>query len=192
MEVIEVEPMSQCHRRHSNAKLLRTSCSERGESVSSCVNQNVTSGGKHNFSLSRLETLVTRLPGVNVTDFTLEGDTCDVCDTDKDVLKFVDCELVYQWFVIALEEGHIEPSQPQVGRIVGWPIREFNFSSLWNDYLCWNIKNGFTPDQFREKKQFHALCRYFFEVNVHDRITFPPLNHCRNKFNQGRKMNVSS
>lgn len=33
--------------------------------------------------------------------------------------------LVLDWLLVCLMEVHIEPSQPQVGRLCGWPQRPF-------------------------------------------------------------------
>lgn len=132
--------------------------------------------------INRLETLVSRLPARGVTEFPLESDICDICDNQLDMPPTVDCKRVVKWITICIKEGHIEPSQPIVGRMVGWPVRPFSFSSLWTDYLCWNWKNGEMPDQFQEHKLLYELSCYLFDINEQEVVRFPSLEECRLKF----------
>lgn len=48
--------------------------------------------------------------------------------------------LIREWISICLDEGHIQPSQPHVGKLEGWPIRPYFKSSLYTDFECWCLK----------------------------------------------------
>lgn len=66
---------------------------------------------------------------------------CNACNEEKEQLRIAfsilatadDGELVdaLDWIAIALQGGHIEPSQPTVGESVGWPVRKHFASSLY-------------------------------------------------------------
>lgn len=64
---------------------------------------------------------------------------------------------VLEWLKICLIEGHIEPSQPSVGRLCGWPVRPFAVTSLYNDFTCWRIRNGASFQEVSDSTKFYSL-----------------------------------
>lgn len=48
--------------------------------------------------------------------------------------------LILDWISVCLKEGHIQPSQPSVGRLEGWPMRPYFKNSLYVDFECWCLK----------------------------------------------------
>ncbi len=89
-------------------------------------------------------------------------------------------ENVLDWISIMLNEGHIEPSQSSVGRIIGWPERSHNVQSLFIDFRAWCQKNGkywnFAAEQILENFLDKILKR------EDDEYSFPDLEICRQKF----------
>jgi hypothetical protein len=99
--------------------------------------------------------------------------------------------LVFEWLKVCVEEGHIEPSQPTVGRICGWPLRSFLCESLFIDFECWCSKKGIHPKERPGSKTFYSLTDSIFDRND-DKYHFPSLEQCRQKFKSliGNKLNV--
>lgn len=95
-------------------------------------------------------------------------------DTDKVLL-------VIDWLLICLMEGHIEPSQPQVGRLCGWPQRPFFCESLYIDFECWCIKKDLLPKERASGKIFYSIVDEIF-TRCGTKYSFPPLEECRLKF----------
>jgi len=93
------------------------------------------------------------------------------------------------WLNIALDAGHIEPSQPNVGRIVGWPSRSFPFRSLWVDFIVWCQKNGIEAD-VPNSKIFSKLLDTIF-IRKGELYEFPDLSVCRAKFTKWRQLYAS-
>lgn len=93
---------------------------------------------------------------------------------------FEQMTLVFAWLSICLSEGHIEPSQPSVGRIIGWPVRPFFKSSLYVDFECWCSKNR-TRRVMDMRKLFYSLTDKIFICDG-DKYHFPSLEKCRNEF----------
>lgn len=93
---------------------------------------------------------------------------------------FEQMTLVFAWLSICLSEGHIEPSQPSVGRIIGWPVRPFFKSSLYVDFECWCSKNQ-TGRVIDMRKLFYSLTDKIFVVEG-DKYHFPSLEKCRKDF----------
>lgn len=91
--------------------------------------------------------------------------------------------LVFAWLSICLSEGHIEPSQPSVGRIIGWPLRPFFKNSLYVDFECWRSKQNLTGREIdmHMRKLFYSLTDKIF-VDEGDKYHFPPLEACRKEF----------
>jgi hypothetical protein len=92
-------------------------------------------------------------------------------------------QLVFEWMRVVLTEGHIEASQPSVGRIVGWPSRSFSIHSVFVDFDLWCRQHGVSRWSVPGESLFCAvldevLCR------EGDRYAFPPLDECRAKFVQ--------
>lgn len=90
-------------------------------------------------------------------------------------------DVVINWFEIALDEGHIEPSQPSAGRIVGWPVRTFNIRSLLTDFQVWCMKRNLGEVDRERDINYKMFCRKIFLVEK-DRVSFPPLDECRENF----------
>lgn len=89
--------------------------------------------------------------------------------------------LVMDWIQIVVDEGHIEPSQLFVGRIVGWPIRSFSIHSLYVDFIAWCLKKGITERNIPERSLYFALLNNVL-VRTGDRYNFPVLSICRENF----------
>lgn len=90
-------------------------------------------------------------------------------------------KLIFEWMQVALDEGHIEPSQSTAGKIIGWPCRSFSIESLFIDFDLWCRRQGVARWAVPEKRLF------FFVVDeiLHregNQYGFPPLNDCRAKF----------
>jgi len=88
--------------------------------------------------------------------------------------------LVFDWLRIACSEGHVDPSQPSVGKIVGWPRRKFSKESIYVDLLAWchkqNVDKRYTPNR-------ELAFLIFDDIFVADgnKYAFPELSLCRNK-----------
>lgn len=89
--------------------------------------------------------------------------------------------LVLDWLLVCLMEGHIEPSQPQVGRLCGWPGRPFFCESLYIDFECWCIKKDLLPRERASGKVFYSIVDKIF-TRRGEKYDFPPLEECRLKF----------
>lgn len=99
--------------------------------------------------------------------------------------------LVLEWMKICLEEGHIEPSQPIVGRLYGWPLRPFFCNSLFTDFECWCAKNGISSNKKPEREEFYFIADSIF-VRKGDKYHFPPLEECRQKFKSQHSVDMNS
>lgn len=89
--------------------------------------------------------------------------------------------LVLEWLRVCLEEGHIEPSQPTVGRLCSWPLREFFFNSLYIDFKCWCIKKGLLVPDIPSSIVFYSYTDHLF-TRMNDKYFFPDLTECHQKF----------
>lgn len=89
--------------------------------------------------------------------------------------------LAMEWIQIAIEEGHIEPSQPSIGRLVGWPVRSFSIESLYIDFIVWCRKKGLHEWSIPGRSLFFALLDEVLVRSV-NRYEFPTLDTCREKF----------
>lgn len=101
-----------------------------------------------------------------------------VCFRSFDRMKVL---LVIEWLQIVIDEGHIEPSQPFIGRIVGWPVRSLFIDSLYVDFVVWCRKREKRDWNIPEPSLFFALLNHVL-IRVKEKYEFPPLNICRNKF----------
>lgn len=86
-----------------------------------------------------------------------------------------------EWLTICLSEGHIEPSQPCVGRIIGWPLRPFFKNSLYVDFEVWCFKKNFSKKDIVRREAFYQLVDKLF-IPDGDKYRFPSLEECRKKF----------
>lgn len=174
--------LSQCHKRHSECKALKMN-----EEV--LVND-VTVGGREHVTgevdFHRLETLVTRISNIDDTPPPVRSDACDISDTKHEESEKKNrngkLQRILEWFDIALSEGHIEPSQPVIGREVGWPVRPFNFRSLWVDYCLWNSKRDVEVDELSERRIFRCLVSLIFDRQEDEYVVFPSLEKSRKNF----------
>jgi len=89
--------------------------------------------------------------------------------------------IVFDWLQIALDEGHIEPSQPCVGRLLGWPQRRFCIKSLWIDFLSWCRKKELDQNQIANSDLFYLVLDRIF-LREGDRYDFPDLCVCRTNY----------
>jgi hypothetical protein len=88
---------------------------------------------------------------------------------------------VFDWLQIVLDEGHIEPSQPCIGRLLGWPTRSFSTRSLWIDFDLFCRKKEIPPAHIADSLLFFSLLSEIFN-RIDERYEFPPLLICREKF----------
>ncbi len=90
---------------------------------------------------------------------------------------------VFEWLQIAIREGHIEPSQPCVGRIFGWPELSKCRRTLWSDFILWCRKRELSPMQIADSHLFFSVLDRIFERRS-DHYEFPPLDVCQNKYSE--------
>jgi hypothetical protein len=88
---------------------------------------------------------------------------------------------IFEWLHIALNEGHIEPSQPCVGRILGWPQSSRHQRTLWSDFTLWCRKRELKQTQIADSHLFFSIVDRIFE-RVNDRYAFPSLDVCQLKY----------
>lgn len=91
------------------------------------------------------------------------------------------CPSVLEWFRVALDEGHIEPSQPSVGKMIGWPQRSYALRSLLVDFQGWSMRQGLPEVDGERDRGFRRLVAEIFQLEG-DRVSFPPLKECRQRF----------
>lgn len=89
---------------------------------------------------------------------------------------------IIDWVSQCLNEGHIEPSQPCVGRAVGWPVRSFKKSSLLIDFRLYCVKQGLSETDNVRDNSFITILDAIFDTEE-DRYLFPSLEECRRRFN---------
>lgn len=92
--------------------------------------------------------------------------------------------LVIDWIAISLSEGHMQPSQPSVGRLEGWPIRSYFKNSLYVDFECWCLKTNIPTYLIPSKELFYLGTDAIFEIVAGDKYQFPDLMICREKFSK--------
>ena len=93
--------------------------------------------------------------------------------------------VIFDWLQIALKEGHMEPSQPDVGRILGWPQRSFAASSLRADFVLWCRRKGLKQLCVADSQLFFSLLdRVFYRQG--SRYEFPDVEICRERFSELR------
>lgn len=95
--------------------------------------------------------------------------------------------LAMDWIQIAIEEGHIEPSQPSVGRLVGWPIRSFSVESLYVDLIVWCRQKDIREWDVPERSLFFALLDEIL-TRSGNRYEFPMLSTCRERLMRLKEM----
>ena len=88
---------------------------------------------------------------------------------------------IVDWISQCLHEGHIEPSQPCVERLVGWPIRSFRKSSILTDFRIYCMKNGLPENDSVRDNSFTAILDAVFDAKE-NRYSFPSLEECRHRF----------
>lgn len=155
--------------------------------------QNICCGKRDNVAsselldrLDRFATLATRLDFHWVAGFPLGSHPCHPCHVEKmrwqtESLNdsiFRDFEICLRWLSIAIEEGHLEPSQRCVGRIVGWPQRVINKNSLWTDFFYWYYKDRISIEEIPDQWMFYDLLDRIFIPHL-DRYEIPALEDCR-------------
>lgn len=105
-------------------------------------------------------------------------------DAQKESVKLTLPSLVIDWLTICLGEGHMQPSQPNVGRLEGWPIRSYFKNSLYVDFECWCLKANVPPYLIPSKRLFYQGTDAIFDNVDGNRYQFPDLMICREKFSQ--------
>ena len=86
---------------------------------------------------------------------------------------------ILTWLAICLSEGHIEASQPCVGRVVGWPLRPFLKNTLYVDFECWSFKKNLV--YIAQRKTFYSITDKIF-ISEGEKYHFPPIEECKKKF----------
>ncbi len=89
-------------------------------------------------------------------------------------------QLILDWLLICLEEGHIEPSQPCTGRILGWPKRAFLKNSLYTDFKCRCLDQKIPEWKIPSNKHFYSITDKIF-TSKNDSYLFPSLQEFRKK-----------
>lgn len=97
-------------------------------------------------------------------------------------------KLVNQWLEICLQEGHIQPSQPKVGKLEGWPIRAYFKNSLFIDFWCWCVSKGVSSFLIPSEMAFYQGTDAIFDV-IEKKYQFPALNICRERFSKFIEVN---
>jgi hypothetical protein len=96
--------------------------------------------------------------------------------------------LILEWLQIVVIEGHIEPSQPSVGKIVGWPGRAVLFKTLFTDFTLWCKRQGISDWQIPRKELFGSLLDEVFCRNSQgNKYDFPPRSSCLEKLSKLRE-----
>jgi hypothetical protein len=139
--------------------------------------------------LDQFATLATRLDFLGVSAFPLECHACHASHGEKtdNTENFshnkacIDNQAGLQWLAIAIDEGHMEPSQPLIGRLTGWPKRMVALRSLWVDFTCWCSKMKIPKSEFPEQWMFYALLDQLF-VRKNDKYEIPTLEKCRTTY----------
>lgn len=89
---------------------------------------------------------------------------------------------VKTWLRIALEEGHIQPSQPTVGKLEGWPIWPHFKESLYNDFICWCMNEKVPSYLISSEELFYREADAIFDNLPRKKYGFPDLEICRQRF----------
>lgn len=139
--------------------------------------------------LDKFATLATRLDFLGVTTNSLECHPCHVCHIIKqeestsssEKQRSIGKEICLQWLQIGIDEGHLEPSQPWVGKMVGWPKRKIPIVSLWVEFCCWTRKEQVGAEEMPEEHFFYGLLNHLF-IRHDDMYEFPALEKCREDF----------
>lgn len=139
--------------------------------------------------LDQFATLATRLDSFDVTVFPLECHVRHVCHIEKGSpldrntigQTYIGSKICFQWLARVMEEGHLEASQPAVGKHVGWPQRMVTIRSLWIDFRCWCSKHQIQSMELPEEWMFYELLDRIF-IRHEDKYEIPSLNCCREVF----------
>lgn len=114
----------------------------------------------------------------NVTFISNQEVVATPSETSEDFEKM---SSILVWLEICLSEGHIEASQPCMGRVVGWPLRPFFKNTLYTDFECWGLKKSLSYKEIAKRKAFYSITDKLF-ISEGDKYHFPPLEECRKKF----------
>lgn len=114
----------------------------------------------------------------------IKVDASLLCVTNEKVAILQLPQLVLDWISICLNQGHIQPSQPCVGKLEGWPLRPYFKNSLYVDFECWCLKAKVPTYLIPSKELFYQGTDVVFESIARDRYQFPDLMICREKFSK--------
>jgi hypothetical protein len=95
--------------------------------------------------------------------------------------------LILDWISVCLREGHIQPSQPSVGRLEGWPMRPYFKNSLYVDFECWCLKAKIPTYLIPSRDLFYQGTDAIFESIACDKYQFPDLAICQENFSKSFK-----
>ena len=112
----------------------------------------------------------------------IKADASSLCVTNEKTTKLP--QLVIDWISVCLNEGHIQPSQPCVGKLEGWPLRPYFKNSLYVDFECWCLKAKIPTYLIPSKELFYQGADVIFESIARDKYQFPDLKVCREKFSK--------
>jgi hypothetical protein len=83
----------------------------------------------------------------------------------------------------------MQPSQPSVGRLEGWPMRPYFKNSLYVDFECWCLKAKIPTYLIPSQNLFYQGTDTIFESIACDKYQFPGLAICQEKFSESFKKN---
>lgn len=106
--------------------------------------------------------------------------------SDQQGVSDKDVALILKWLQIAVDEGHIEPSQSAVGRLKGWPRREWLRKSLFIDFELWCVRCGCRAWHIPRRADFYYIVDQVFDRKDHQYF-FPSLHVCRDRFYKLKK-----
>ncbi len=163
----------------------------------SCFEWNLALSEERSNRLKQLATLATRLHFTGVTEVSLDSHNCHIRhkasedSAEKTALAVpVGASAIWEWLSIVAKEGHIEPSQPCVGRVIGWPSRPISVRSLWVEFVCWCRRNNVTLEQRPLEADFHQILVGLF-ARQEDHYEIPDLTIFEKDItNQGLAVNV--
>lgn len=92
--------------------------------------------------------------------------------------------IILEWLQHALQEGHLEPSQPKLGCLLGWPNgHKILVESLCNEVECWAMKENYQDWEMPSQKEICLLAdKVFSRDGWH--YTILPLETCQHRYRE--------
>lgn len=76
----------------------------------------------------------------------------------------------------------MQPSQPKVGRLEGWPLRPYLKNSLYVDFWCWCRNKGMQLYLIPPEASFYQTTDLIFDALGDEKYQFPVIEICREIF----------